>query len=256
MGDNRLKLNEDKTYLVVISTQQARLRSQSANLVEIRTGNAPIKPIEKQKLLGCWIQDDLKFNNHIRDSEDNLIKLLNQRVNAMKTLSRVTNFQSRKLLANGIFMSKLSYLITIWSNCSKELLNSIQIVQNRAARVVTNRDWREGSQEILKQVGWLSVYQLSFYFKVLQVHQIRINKQPEKLFNMMNWEYTYSTRQAKKGLVKPIGIPKLKISKGSFRWQAAEFYNKLPTELLEIQDVRQFKRNVKVWTRENVSFRA
>ena len=110
-------------------------------------------------------------------------------------------------------MSKLSYLITIWSNCSKELLNSIQIVQNRAARVVTNRDWREGSQNILKQVGWRSVYQLSFYFKVLQVHQIRINKQPEKLFNMMNWEYTYPTRQAKKGLVKPIGIPKLKYPK-------------------------------------------
>ena len=197
LGDNRLKLNEDKTHLIVIATQQNRIRSQSANMVQLRTGSAPIKPIETQKLLGCWIQDDLKFNNHIRDSEDNLIKSLNQRVNAMKTVSRVTNFQSRKLLANGIFMSKLSYLITIWSNCSKELLNSLQIVQNRAARVVTNRDWREGSQEILKQVGWLSVYQLSFYFKVIQIHQIKLNQKPEKLFKMMNWVYSYSTRQGK-----------------------------------------------------------
>ena len=125
MLDNRLKLNQDKTHLIVITTQNNRQRSQSANLVQIRTDTGNVKPTQTQKLLGCWIKEDLTFNNHLRESEDNLMKALNQRVNAMKILSRVANFQSRKLLANGIFLSKLSYLITIWSNCTKDILNSI-----------------------------------------------------------------------------------------------------------------------------------
>ena len=96
-------------------------------------------------------------------------------------------------------------------------MNSIQIVQNRSARAVTNKDWREGSEEILKQIGWLSVNQLSFYYKVLHLHQIKINKEPEMLYNMMNWEYRYATRQATRIEVKPIGIPRLQIAKDSFR---------------------------------------
>ena len=171
-------------------------------MVKIRSENTHIKPTEGQKLLGCWIQEDLRFNNHIRDIEESLIKSLNKRVNAIKMLSKVASFQSRKLLANGIFISKLSYLITIWSHCATYLMNSIQIVQNRAARAVTNKDWREGSEEILKQIGWLSVNQLSFYYKVLHLHQIKINKEPEMLYNMMNWEYRYATRQATRIEVK------------------------------------------------------
>ena len=37
MINNRLKLNDDKTHLLVISTTQARIRTQSCNLVQIRT---------------------------------------------------------------------------------------------------------------------------------------------------------------------------------------------------------------------------
>ena len=37
MINNRLKLNDEKTHLLVMSTQQARIRTQSCNLVEIRT---------------------------------------------------------------------------------------------------------------------------------------------------------------------------------------------------------------------------
>ena len=206
--------------------------------------------------MGCWIQEDLRFNHHIRDIEGSLIESLNKRVNAIKMLSKVTSFQSKKLLANGIFMSKLSYLITVWSNCTKDLINSIQIVQNRAARIVTNRDWREGSEEILKQIGWLSVHQLSFYYKVLQLHQIKINKEPEMLYNMMNWEYKYATRQATRSEVKPIGIPRLQIAKESFRWKAAQLYNSIPTNITDIQEIRNFKTVVTKWIRENVPFRA
>ena len=73
MRDNRLMLNTDKTHLVVMASSQSRYRSQSANLVAINTGIGCIKPVFSQKILGCHVQNDLKWTQHIRDSEDDLL---------------------------------------------------------------------------------------------------------------------------------------------------------------------------------------
>ena len=179
MIDNRLKLNDDKTHLLVMSTGQGRIRSQSSNLVEIRTPSETIKPSGQEKLLGCWVQDDLKWSNHLRDNEDNLIRSLTTRFSALKKISRLTSFKNRKMLANGIFMSKLSYLIALWGGCGTGLTRSLQIIQNKVGRVVTRLDWATPARDILLQCGWLSVNQLVFYHSVLLIYKVKQNHTPK-----------------------------------------------------------------------------
>ena len=113
MVNNRLKLNDDKTHLLVISTGQARIRTQSCNLVEIRTTSEIIKPSFHERLLGCWVQNDLKWSDHVRDNDESLVKALTTRLSAIKKVASLTSFQNRKMLAEGIFTSKLSYLIAL-----------------------------------------------------------------------------------------------------------------------------------------------
>ena len=72
MSDNRLKLNDDKTHLVIVHSKQSRIKSQSANLVQIKTPTKIMQPSHTEKLLGCWIQGDLRWNTYVRDSEENL----------------------------------------------------------------------------------------------------------------------------------------------------------------------------------------
>ena len=59
MVDNRLKLNDEKTHLLVMS--QAHTRNKEKYQVVINTPTAVIKPSKSEKLLGCWVQDDLKW---------------------------------------------------------------------------------------------------------------------------------------------------------------------------------------------------
>ena len=66
------------------------------------------------KLLGCWVQDDLKWCNHLRDNEDNLINYLTTRFSSLKKVGRLTSFKNTKMLANGILISQLSHLISLW----------------------------------------------------------------------------------------------------------------------------------------------
>ena len=80
-------------------------------------------------------------------------------------------------------MSKLIYMIQVWGGCEKYLLNSLQIVQNRAARIITRLERDTPISIILKQCGWLSMPQLVFYHLVVLVHRVQITGVPNYLYN-------------------------------------------------------------------------
>ena len=43
------------------------------------------------------------------------------------------------MLANGLFLSKLAYGMPVWGGCDDYLVRSLQIVQNKAARLVCRK---------------------------------------------------------------------------------------------------------------------
>ena len=142
---------------------------------------------------------------------------MNTRVGALKKVGKVASFKNRKMIADGIFTSKLSYLISLWGGCSQELLNQLQIAQNKAARVVTKLDWSTPTKVQLKQCGWLSVRQLAAYHSVVLVYKVMKTETPKYLHSMFSSKYTHDTRLAKSGMIKHSTRPKLEHSLA--RWQ-------------------------------------
>ena len=253
MRNNKLKLNDDKTHLLVMDTGQSRTRLQASRMVEIRTASETIRPSKNEKLLGCWVSDNLKWSEHVRDNKENLIKSLTTRLGALKKIGKMASFKNRKMLANGIFMSKLTYLIALWGGCGMVLRKSLQVIQNKVARIVTKLDWSTPTQELLHQIGWLSVNQLVFYHSVVLVYKVKQNQTPKYLHSMFSWSYNYNTRQAEGGAIRLVGKPKLEVNKSSFRWRAANQYNQLPAEVRTCVSLASFKLKAKKWIKENVN---
>ena len=144
----------------------------------------------------------MKWSEHLQDNEENLMKSLSSRLGALKLLGRVTSFKNRKMIADGILISKLSYLIALWGGCSSFLMKSLQIIQNKAARVVTKLDWSTPTGELLKQCGWLSVHQMAVYHSVLLVFKVMQTESPAYLHSMFNTKHQYRTRQAQSGVIR------------------------------------------------------
>ena len=83
--------------------------------MEIRTPTGVITPTQTEKLLGAVVHQDLKWTDHILHDGESLVKVLSTRLGALKKVCKVANFKNRKMIAEGLIMSKLSYLIPLWS---------------------------------------------------------------------------------------------------------------------------------------------
>ena len=134
MVANKLVINDDKTQLVVIGSRKV---SELRNNVRLQAGNHIIQPSPTAKLLGGTISQDAKWKQHILGSEQSLVRQLTSRINGLCLISSRATFSTRLMVANGIVISKLCYLIQLWGGCEDYLLQSLQVLQNRAARIVT-----------------------------------------------------------------------------------------------------------------------
>ena len=81
MGDNRLVINNDKTYLLVMGSLKHR---DARDRVSINTGTVVVTPMETEKLLGINIHQSLKWEEHVVDSKKSLSKMLSTRLSALK----------------------------------------------------------------------------------------------------------------------------------------------------------------------------
>ena len=112
MGSHELKLNSDKTNLLLIRSDAARRASPDFPVI-LNTGAEIIQPSKSEKILGATIAQNLKFTEHIQNGEDSMLKALNSRINALKKVSHMASFKTRKAVANGIVISRLIYLIPL-----------------------------------------------------------------------------------------------------------------------------------------------
>ena len=139
--------------------------------VSLRAGQHTILPSETEKLLGCNIHQNLKWQTHIQTGDGSLTKQLTSRLNAMQKVSYHATFKTRLSAANGVFMSTLAYLLPVWGGCEGFLIRSLQVLQNRAVRQVTRLNWYTPVKRLLNQCNWLSVNQLVVYHSALTVYR-------------------------------------------------------------------------------------
>ena len=222
------------------------------DLVQITTPTEVIDQSVTEKLLGAWIHQDMKWAEHILNNKESLVHSLTSRVGALKMVSKVATFRNRKMIADGIFMSKLAYLIPLWGGSAKGLIRSLQTLQNKAARAVTRMSWYTPTKDLLQQCSWLSVNQLSVYHTVILAFNVMQAKSPKYIHTMFNTNYSYKTRQADSGMIRSTRTPELDLAKDSFSWRAADLFNQLPGNIRNMKNPQNFKLATKQWVREYV----
>ena len=181
MRSNKLKLNPGKTHIMTVGTRE-RIR----NLPEkVKVEMDSILLVEGEEsselLLGCHIQANLKWNNQVYSVLDKLRK----RLVGLAKLKFICPFPLRKTITEGIFNSILVYCLPLYGGLDSGDLKDLQVLQNKAAQIVTWSPPRASRAPMYDRLGWLTVNQLIFYHSVIAVFKIRSSREPEQLSSIL-----------------------------------------------------------------------
>ena len=250
MAANHLVINADKTHLLVMGTKKTAARRHE---VTLQAGEHIITHTRTEKLLGANICEDLKWKEHLLSNEQSVVRQLTSRVNGLLKVCSRASKGTRLKVANGIFNSKLCYLIELWGGCESYLLTSLQVIQNRAARAVTRKSWYTPTRSLLKDCRWLSVRQLVFYHSVLSTHKFVTIGKPKYLHQAMGTSYPLNTRQAAGGQIHMGSFDsKQGLLHDGFKYRAAKEYNLIPANIRSVRGLTTFKKKLKKWVLENI----
>ena len=124
---NRLKLNADKTHLLTVGTQQ-RLRILP-ELPRVVIDGIVIQESQDRNefLLGCTIQNNLKWNTQVH----NLQLKLKSRLAGLNKIKYLVPYNTRKTITQSIFNSVMVYCISLFGGCDKSHIKDIQVLQNK-----------------------------------------------------------------------------------------------------------------------------
>ena len=194
-----------------------------------------------ETILGCKIQADLKWHSHINE----VLKKLKSRVNVLEHLKFTLPYELRKVIVEGIFISILSYCLPVFGGLDNANLNALQVLQNKAARIVTHAGSRIPRKQMFDVLQWMTVRQLIFYHSALSTYRIRQSREPEYLG-------TFMSRVNSRG---NIVIPNttLMLARKSYCYRASHEWNDIPNSIRAAHTIFSFKVQLRRWILDNVN---
>ena len=154
-------------------------------------------------------------------------------IGRIKFISSSIPTRSILLLANGLVISKILYLITMWGGLSNNDCRKFQTVLNTCARVVTKKPRKTRTRTLMEECKWLYFKELVTFQSLLMMWKLVILKSPHYLSK------TVQLNQDNR-IVGQNG--RILLVRNSFIWRTTVDWNSLPEYLREIRVFKTFKK--------------
>ena len=236
MSQNKLKLNADKTEVLVMGTPQMRAKISIPSI----TVNGVIVPVLNEPVgnLGAVFDPNMNMSAYV----SKVIKSANYHLRNIGKISKFLNTDTTKSAIVSLVTSRLDYCNGLLCGITDELLCRLQEVQNNAARVVS------GSKRYdhITAYHWLPIRKrielkiLLLTFKCMQGCAPLYLR--ELLVKQAN---TRTLRSNTKNLLQ-IPLTNLKrFGDRAFCAYAPRLWNELPDNIKAADSVQNFKKQLK-----------
>ena len=206
------------------------------NHFNVEINGSPVRRVRECKHLGVIVDENLTWQKHI----NSLQKKASSGLFMLKSIRNIVNEQVLKIVYNSLIMSHLNYCDVIWANCGVTNQNILQKIQNRAARIINNTEWRSSATENLSKLNWLTLEQKRKDNIAIMMFKILIGLAPPYLTEKFTFrDSSYNTRSGSFNLNIP--RPKTESMKRSFLYRGAMCWNSLAPELRQCPSLGSFK---------------
>ena len=158
VNNNNMSINLGKTEVIEIMVQQKRARLPGVPpqlVVETPDGNLKhIAASDSCRLLGANLDKDMSWHVNMDTGQKALIPALRSKIGALSHIAKFMPKHSRLLLANGLILSKLLYLITVWGGAPASYLKRLQALLNKTDRIVTGLLRKTRTSTLMTECKW------------------------------------------------------------------------------------------------------
>lgn len=216
---NKLKINADKTQLLLVYKNKHK---ENLKHFYFKAEQFKITPKKVIKILGAHLRADLKLDTQI----GKLVGQLHNRIYELKKISKFTNFQTRLQFINAHVIGKLTYLLPLYSQADKPMLNKLHKILTTAARcAIGHYCFKKSITYMLNKCKWLEIDKMISYASLKLIHNIIINKMPKSIYDL----FKINRRSVVDINLKY--VPKTRNYKQFYICKELKNYNKLPQTL-------------------------
>ena len=241
MTADKLKLNDDKTELIVIGT---RAQLDKISISELRIDHVIVSAVCNVRNLGTWFDNHLSMKTAINKTcQSELYHLHN-----IGRIKRFLSFEDRKSIVQAILMSRIAYGNSLWYGVAATNLSKLQRVQNAAVRLVCSLPRHEHVTSSFIRLHWLPIkFRINFKIAMLCFKWIH-GHAPNYLKRMVAIQKTsiYNLRSSTSiQLEDHSRRSKETLGDRAFSNASAKIWNSLPKSLQSQQNFNTFKSLLK-----------
>ena len=156
---NRLTPHPGKSEAMIISK-----KTIMGPLLPLLLGDSTLRYVAKTRLLGMTVDDNLTWVPHVLDLKKSFASKLE--------LLKRSRFLPKDVLIKfyfSVILPSINYGLVLWGSCcNSELINSIDRLHCRAARIIFNLSKDMASSEVMKTVNW-STIRLSYKLEIFKL---------------------------------------------------------------------------------------
>ena len=192
-------------------------------------------------VLGVCIDGKLNFNEHVH----RICSKASAQISALQRLTGLVDYQSKKTIYTSVIASNFNYCPLVWFFTSRESINKIDKIQERALRFVL-KDHTSSYNDLLLKSGFDSFRIYAVKSLMTELFKILEGMAPDYLSELfVKADNPYDTRDKCK-LTQPL---KRTTTYGlrSFQYYGSHVWNMLPINIKAAQSLYEFKSFIKSW---------
>ncbi len=230
-----IKFSPPKTVTLNLSKKRKKLPRPPLVM-----NTVPVRNVDSHKHLGVTLASDLSWNEHI----NNLAVSANRLIDVFNVFKYKLDRRSLEKLYFTFVRSKLEYASIVWDNCPQYLINLLEDVQLRAAKVICGATNRTSRALIYKELGWQTLQTRRKDHRLATMYKIMHNSTPDYLCSPIpvNNEHIYHLRNAKE---TPGVKARTSAFQNSFYPQTIKDWNELDYEIKNAPSIGSFKKKLK-----------
>lgn len=241
MEDRQLKLNDKKTECLFVGR---RLDFDRLQLRDLHVNDFVLEVSNIVKDLGVMLDSELTLKNQITQT----VNLAGYHLRNIAFVRKYLDDSTMKRLIHNHVISKIDYCNSLYYGLPNYLLRKLQLIMNRAARLIKGQSSRERITPVLVELHWLPVKARIIYKQCIMVYRVLKFGKPEYMKSMLTDFRVDTNVTLRHGAeLQRLHEPRFfrEAGRRAFNTSAPRLYNRLPASVKTAETLPSFKRRLK-----------